>query len=243
MNDDCILCLEETRETMQLAITHLERELHKIRAGKATPDMLEGVKIEYYGTVTPLNQVSNITTPDPKQIIVQPWDRSILGVIEKAIMAANPEIDGVWAGGGEMALGAALAQEKTGDRWPNKDGLGNALAAQASDDQAERKPTASDEDDGRASGGAGPILGRDEQARDRRAQTDRLGPPEHGPGRTGHITGRGRRHDQHGGDQEYAHGLDREHHHQGQQAGKQILVRRDSYPVRLGQGRIEADVE
>ncbi|HRZ21605.1 MAG TPA: ribosome recycling factor, partial [Bacteroidales bacterium] len=80
MNDDCILCLEETLETMQLAITHLERELHKIRAGKATPDMLEGVKIEYYGTVTPLNQVSNITTPDPKQIIVQPWDRSILGV-------------------------------------------------------------------------------------------------------------------------------------------------------------------
>ncbi len=89
MNDDCILCLEEAREAMQMTITHLDRELHKIRAGKATPDMLEGVKIEYYGTVTPLSQVSNITTPDPKQIIVQPWDKSILNIIEKAILAAN----------------------------------------------------------------------------------------------------------------------------------------------------------
>ena len=81
MNDDCILCLEEAQEAMQLATTHLDRELHKIRAGKATPDMLEGVKIEYYGTITPLNQVSKITTPDPKQLIVQPWDKSILNVI------------------------------------------------------------------------------------------------------------------------------------------------------------------
>jgi ribosome recycling factor len=89
MNDDCILCLEETQEAMHLALSHLDHELHKIRAGKASPDMLEGVKVEYYGTITPLNQVSNITTPDPKQIIVQPWDKSILSVIEKAIMAAN----------------------------------------------------------------------------------------------------------------------------------------------------------
>lgn len=89
MNDDCILCLEEAREAMQQAITHLDRELHKIRAGKASPEMLDSVRIDYYGASTPLNQVSNITTPDPKQIIVQPWDKSILGTIEKAIMAAN----------------------------------------------------------------------------------------------------------------------------------------------------------
>ena len=115
MNDDCILCLEETRETMQLAITHLERELHKIRAGKATPDMLEGVKIEYYGTITPLNQVSNVTTPDPKQIIVQPWDKSILGVIEKAIMAANLGFNPINNGEVLRIIVPALTEERRRD--------------------------------------------------------------------------------------------------------------------------------
>jgi len=89
MTDDCILCLEEARESMEQAIAHLEREFHKIRAGKASPDMLDGIKIEYYGTTSPLNQVANISTPDPKQIIVQPWDKSLLDTIDKAILAAN----------------------------------------------------------------------------------------------------------------------------------------------------------
>lgn len=89
MTDDCILCLEEAREGMNNAILHLEREFQKIRAGKASPDMLEEIKVDYYGTLSPLNQVSNVTTPDPRQIIVQPWDKSLLDVIEKAILAAN----------------------------------------------------------------------------------------------------------------------------------------------------------
>ncbi len=89
MTDDCLLCLEEAKESMQNAVAHLEREFQKIRAGKASPQMLEGVKFDYYGTITPIEQAANINTPDPRQIIVQPWDKSVLGAIEKAILAAN----------------------------------------------------------------------------------------------------------------------------------------------------------
>ncbi|MCX6235871.1 MAG: ribosome recycling factor [Bacteroidetes bacterium] len=89
MTEECQFCLEEARESMSNAIVHLEREFQKIRAGKATPDMLDSIRIEYYGSVMPLSQVSNISTPDARQIIVQPWDKSLLDTIDKAIMAAN----------------------------------------------------------------------------------------------------------------------------------------------------------
>ncbi len=89
MNDDTVLCLEEAKEGMNHAIFHLEKELQKVRAGKASPMMLEGVKIDYYGSMTPLDQAANISSPDARQIIVQPWDKSVLGLIEKAILAAN----------------------------------------------------------------------------------------------------------------------------------------------------------
>jgi ribosome recycling factor len=89
MHEEAQFCLDETTESMQVAITHLEKEFQKIRTGKASPQMLEGIRIDYYGTMTPLDQLSNINTPDPKQIIVQPWDKSVLPLIEKAIMVAN----------------------------------------------------------------------------------------------------------------------------------------------------------
>jgi len=89
MTDDAILCLEETEEMMQHAIEHLEREFQKIRAGKANPNMLSGVKVEYYGVSTPIEQTANINTPDPRQIIVQPFDKSSIHEIEKAILNAN----------------------------------------------------------------------------------------------------------------------------------------------------------
>ncbi|MBE0661311.1 MAG: ribosome recycling factor [Bacteroidales bacterium] len=89
MNEETQFVLDEAEESMQHALKHLERELHKIRAGKASPQMLESVKIDYYGVITPIDQVSNINTPDPRQIIVQPWDKNMLPVIEKAIQAAN----------------------------------------------------------------------------------------------------------------------------------------------------------
>ena len=89
MNEEVDFCLMETEERMENAIKHLEGELRQIRAGKATPGMLDGVFVDYYGTSTPLNQVSNISTPDPKSILIQPWEKNMLSPIEKAILAAN----------------------------------------------------------------------------------------------------------------------------------------------------------
>ena len=89
MTEEAQMCLQETEESMEKSLVHLEREFQKLRAGKASPQMLEGVKIDYYGTLTPIEQTANINTPDPRQIIVQPWDKSIINEIEKAILAAN----------------------------------------------------------------------------------------------------------------------------------------------------------
>jgi ribosome recycling factor len=74
---------------MEKALEHLEHELARLRAGRATPALLDGVTVDYYGVNSPLSQVSNINTPDPKTILIQPWEKNMLGTIEKAIMAAN----------------------------------------------------------------------------------------------------------------------------------------------------------
>ena len=89
MNEKSQICLDEAKEGMEHAVIHLEKELHKIRAGKADPTMLDGVRIDYYGTMTPIDQLANINTPDPRQIVVQPYDKKMLQVIEKAIMNSN----------------------------------------------------------------------------------------------------------------------------------------------------------
>lgn len=89
MTEESQIVLQEAEENMEKSIHHLEKEFQKLRAGKASPQMLEGVKIDYYGTLTPIEQTANINTPDPRQIIVQPWDKSIISDIEKAILAAN----------------------------------------------------------------------------------------------------------------------------------------------------------
>ena len=81
--------LDTSRESMDKSIGHLEVAFSKIRAGKASPQMLDNVIIDYYGAMTPLNQASNINTPDAKTISVQPWDKSMLEVMEKAIIDAN----------------------------------------------------------------------------------------------------------------------------------------------------------
>lgn len=83
------LLLDDTRSNMEKSIKHLESELIKIRAGKANPHMLDGIVVNYYGVQTPLNQVANIGTPDPRTLAIQPWDRSMIETIEKAIMQAN----------------------------------------------------------------------------------------------------------------------------------------------------------
>ena len=89
MNDLIELILDETQEKMQGALSHLKSELAKLRAGKATPALLDGITVDYYGVNTPLTQVSNINTPDAKMIVVQPWEKNMLGPIEKAILASN----------------------------------------------------------------------------------------------------------------------------------------------------------
>ena len=98
MTEESKMILEDSEEGMQKAIEHLEISFKKIRAGKANPQMLLGVKADFYGSSTPIEQMANISTPDPRQITVQPWDKSTLGAIEKAIMNSNlgfnPQNDG-----------------------------------------------------------------------------------------------------------------------------------------------------
>ena len=89
MTDELELIKDEAEEKMDKAIKHLEYELSHLRAGRANPLLLDGITVDYYGTMTPLAQVSNINTPDAKSILIQPWEKTMLGVIEKAILAAN----------------------------------------------------------------------------------------------------------------------------------------------------------
>lgn len=89
MDDNCILCIEEAKEHMGTTLQFFEKELHKIRVGKASPQMLDNVKVDYYGTPTPIANISNISTPDARQIVVQPYEKNMLAPIEKAIQAAN----------------------------------------------------------------------------------------------------------------------------------------------------------
>lgn len=99
MSEEVSLTLEMAEESMKKAIDHLEVELTKIRAGKANPQMLEGIMVDYYGAMTPLNQVGNISVVDARTLTVQPWEKNMLQPMERAIIAANigvnPQNDGV----------------------------------------------------------------------------------------------------------------------------------------------------
>ncbi len=99
MSEELNIVLEEAANSMQKAINHLESELVKIRAGKASPNILDGITADYYGSPTAINQVANVTALDARTISVQPWEKNMLAVIERAIIAANiginPQNDGV----------------------------------------------------------------------------------------------------------------------------------------------------
>ncbi len=92
------MIFDEAALSMKKAIQHLESELVKIRAGKANPVILDGIHVDYYGSPTPLQQVANVTVADARTLSVQPWERNMLGPIEKAIIASNiglnPQNDG-----------------------------------------------------------------------------------------------------------------------------------------------------
>ena len=81
--------IETTKELMDESIKYLEKELLNIRAGKANPNMISSLKVEYYGSLTPLNQISNISTPDSQTISIQPWEKDKLQDIEKSIVDSN----------------------------------------------------------------------------------------------------------------------------------------------------------
>ncbi len=89
INDDVDLRISIAKEQMESTISHLDGELAKVRAGKANPKIVMGVMVNYYGTMTPLPQVANVTSPDPRTITVQPWDKQMIGEIENAIRNSN----------------------------------------------------------------------------------------------------------------------------------------------------------
>ena len=89
MAEDISQIVATADDHMKRAITHLETELIKIRAGKATPQILDGIVIDYYGSPTPINQVGNINVMDARTLSIQPWEKNMLQPIERAIIAAN----------------------------------------------------------------------------------------------------------------------------------------------------------
>lgn len=99
MSEQAEAIIRNTGELMVKAISHLEGELIKIRAGKANPQMLEGITVDYYGSPTPISQVANISVTDARTITLQPWEKPMIAVIERALMQANlgvtPQNDGV----------------------------------------------------------------------------------------------------------------------------------------------------
>jgi ribosome recycling factor len=89
MTEEIQMILSEAEDSMKASLEHLNNELSKVRAGRATPSMLENVQVDYYGSPTPLSQVGNITTLDARTLTVQPWEKAMLNEIAKGIMNAN----------------------------------------------------------------------------------------------------------------------------------------------------------
>jgi ribosome recycling factor len=83
------LVFEELKESMEKAVTALERSFSKVRTGRASLALLDGIRVEYYGTSTPLNQLASLSTPESRLIVISPWDSSVLGAIEKAIQKSD----------------------------------------------------------------------------------------------------------------------------------------------------------
>lgn len=98
MSDDLTTIIDHAEQSMNKAISHLEVELVKVRAGKASPNILDGLVVDYYGTPTPINQVGNISVADARTLTIQPWEKNMLQPIERSIIAANigitPQNDG-----------------------------------------------------------------------------------------------------------------------------------------------------
>ena len=98
MSESLETIVSDVTSHMQKAIAHLESEISKIRAGKASPQIVDGIHVDYYGNATPLNQVANVTVTDARTLSIQPWEKNMIAPIEKAILASNigltPQNDG-----------------------------------------------------------------------------------------------------------------------------------------------------
>ena len=99
MSEELAQINSNAEDAMNKAIQHMEAELQKIRAGKANPQMLEGISVDYYGSPTPLSQVANVNVLDARTLTIQPWEKNMLQPIERAIIASNmginPQNDGI----------------------------------------------------------------------------------------------------------------------------------------------------
>jgi ribosome recycling factor len=99
MAEDIAPIIATAEEHMKKAIGHLETELVKIRAGKANPQMLDGLVVDYYGSPTPINQIANVSIMDARTLTIQPWEKNMVQPVERAITAANigvtPQSDGI----------------------------------------------------------------------------------------------------------------------------------------------------
>lgn len=89
MSDDANAVIDAAKESMEKSIASLKHDLQRVRTGRANPQLLDGIRVDYYGTPTPLNQMANLTTPDPRLIVIAPYDRGMIASIEKAIQTSN----------------------------------------------------------------------------------------------------------------------------------------------------------
>ncbi len=87
--EDVALVIDEAKEAMEKSVRSLRAELQRVRTGRASTALLDGIQVEYYGTPTPLNQLANLTTPDPRLIVISPYDKGCIGDVEKAIQASD----------------------------------------------------------------------------------------------------------------------------------------------------------
>lgn len=116
--------IAQCEELDRKAVEHLDNELVKIRAGRANPAMLEGIRVDYYGSEVPLSQVSNMNTPDARTILIQPWEKKMIDPIEKAIQAANLGFNPSNNGDNIIILVPMLTEERRKDlvKAANKEG-------------------------------------------------------------------------------------------------------------------------
>ncbi|PPK96324.1 MULTISPECIES: ribosome recycling factor [Nonlabens] len=115
MTEEINFILDSAKENMDNAITHLEKELLSIRAGKASPAMLSTVMVDYYGSQTPLSQVANVSTPDARTLTIQPWEKGMITEIEKGIMYANLGLNPMNNGESVIINVPALTEERRKD--------------------------------------------------------------------------------------------------------------------------------